>query len=390
MSFSAVSGSTPKPRAALWQGVLGSLRENSPLVLFTVLYGLAPIVLARSLSIRSLPYDALWVSYIGVAATMAIAMFVAFALWYLYHARIRKVPNFQAEAWQRLCGDFLRRDRLLLALPVLVLWPITANAFSYLKSAIPLIQPFYLDPVLHQWDRTLHFGVDPWRILQPFIGYTWITYVINFLYALWFIVLHLALVLQSAAVEKRKLRMQFLLSMALAWALIGNIAATLMSSAGPCYYGLVVDGINPYAPLTSYLRGVADDLSVSILGHELHLPFTALILQDLLWQKWLDSDFGIGAGISAAPSMHVASSWLIARIAWASGGKIRIFGSLFLLVIFFGSIHLGWHYAIDGYLAMAGAWAIWRITGWLLDRPVAQRLLWPKVPTLRTQAAQEI
>jgi PAP2 superfamily protein len=389
MSFSAVSGPTPESRAALREDVLASLRENSPLVLFTVFYGLAPIVVARMLSIPSLPYGSLLVSYIGVATTMGIAMFAAFALWYLYHARIRKVPNFQVEAWQRLRNDFLRRDRLLLALPVLALWPITANAFSYLKSAIPLIQPFHLDPVLHQWDRTIHFGIDPWRILQPFLGYTWITYGINFLYALWFIVLHLALLLQSAAIEKRKLRMQFLLSMAFAWALIGNLAATLMSSAGPCYYGQVVDGVDPYAPLMSYLRGVAGNLSLNVIGHELRLPFTALQLQDMLWRKWLGSDFSIGAGISAAPSMHVASSWLIARVAWASGGKIRIFGSLFLLVIFFGSIHLGWHYAVDGYLAMAGAWAIWRLTGWLLERPVMQMLLWPTDSPSRTRESQE-
>src|SRR5262249_55642756 len=146
---------------------------------------------------------------------------------------------------------------------------------------------------------------------------------------------------------------------------------------GPCYYGLVVEGADPYAPLMSYLRGVADNLAA------LHLPFTALQLQDMLWQKWLSSDFGIGAGISAAPSMHIASSWLIARIAWASGGKMRIFGGLFLLVIFFGSVHLGWHYAIDGYLAMAGAWAIWRFTGWLLERPAMQLLLWPKASPAR-------
>src|SRR5262245_14609192 len=107
MSFSAVSGSTPEPRAALRQDLLGSLRENSPLVLFTVLYGLAPIVVAQALSIPSLPYGSLWISYIGVATTMAIAMFVAFAIWYLYHARIRKVPKFQAEAWRRLRDDFL-------------------------------------------------------------------------------------------------------------------------------------------------------------------------------------------------------------------------------------------------------------------------------------------
>jgi hypothetical protein len=377
MSLSAVSQSTPEARAPLWCDLRASLRENSPLVLFTALFGLAPVVVARELSIHPRPYGLLWLAYLGFLATIAIAIFGAFALWYLYHARIRKVPNFQAVAWQRIRNDFLHRDRLFLALPILALWPITASAFSYLKSVMPLIQPFYLDPLLYQWDRALHFGIDPWRLLQPFVGYTWVTYLINFVYALWFFVFQAVLVMQACAVRDRKRRMQYLLTMALAWALIGNLAATLMSSAGPCYYGLVVGGPDPYAPLMGYLRDVAANLSLGAFGHEMHISFTALMLQDLLWQSQINGDFGIAKGISAAPSMHIASSWIIWRLAWSMGRTARVFGSLFLLFIFVGSIHLGWHYALDGYLAIAGAWALWRLTGWLLDRPAVQALLWP-------------
>jgi hypothetical protein len=198
---------------------------------------------------------------------------------------------------------------------------------------------------------------------------------------MWFFVFQAVLVLQAGAMMNRKLRMQFLLTMALAWAMIGNVAATMMSSAGPCYYGLVVGGIDPYAPLMNYLHGVSADLSFHALGHEIRLPFTAMILQDLLWQSQADGDFGIAKGISAAPSMHVASSWIIARLAWSVGGKARIFGSMFLLFIFVGSIHLGWHYAVDGYAAAAAAWALWRATGWLLERSAVQALLWPNGPT---------
>jgi hypothetical protein len=32
-------------------------------------------------------------------------------------------------------------------------------------------------------------------------------------------------------------------------------------------------------------------------------------------------------------------------------------------------VHLGWHYAIDGYAGIAGTYAIWRIAGWVLARP---------------------
>src|SRR5262249_33835284 len=155
-----------------------------------------------------------------------------------------------------------------------------------------LLQPFYLDPVLHHWDRVLHFGIDPWRILQPFLGYTWITFIINFVYALWLLVLQATLVLQAASTGDRKRRMQFLLSMCLAWALIGSLAATLMSSAGPCYYGLVVGGPDPYTPLMEYLHGVAGNLTIGAFGLEVHLPLTSQMLQEMLWQSYATGDFG--------------------------------------------------------------------------------------------------
>ena len=32
----------------------------------------------------------------------------------------------------------------------------------------------------------------------------------------------------------------------------------------------------------------------------------------------------------------------------------------FAAVIMIGSVHLGWHYAVDGYLGAAVAWGAWR------------------------------
>jgi hypothetical protein len=53
-----------------------------------------------------------------------------------------------------------------------------------------------------------------------------------------------------------------------------------------------------------------------------------------------------------------------------------VLGGAFAAVILVGSVHLGWHYAIDGYVAAAAAWLIWYGVGWLLDRRVVARLLW--------------
>src|SRR5690606_1439926 len=138
-------------------------------------------------------------------------------------------------AWRRVRATYLTRERILLALPPLLLWPVLASGFSFLKSIMPLVQPFYLDPALVEIDRALHFGVDPWRLLAPLLNHAPVTFAINGVYMLWIIVFNAVLVLQCGAAGNRKLRLQFLVTMALAWTLVGNLAATLMSSAGPCY-----------------------------------------------------------------------------------------------------------------------------------------------------------
>lgn len=370
----AQTSAAPAVRAGRWGELRASLRENSPLIALVIAYGVTPFIVTWLFDIGAVPYRAFALTYLGMVATTLVAFFAAFALWYLYNSRIRKVPNFQKLAWPRVRGDFLSRERVMLALPFLLLWPIMAMAFSFMKGAISDMQPFYLDPALHQLDRAIHFGIEPWRLLQPLLGHTAVTYLINVGYAMWLFVLQVVLVLQAGAAGNRQLRLRFLLSMALAWVLVGSLAATLLSSAGPCYYALVVNGPDPYAPLMAYLRGVADNLTIG----DVKLPFTALMLQDLLWQGYSAGDHSIAKGISAAPSMHLASTWLIWRLAWTMGRPARIFGSCFLAFIFIGSIHLGWHYAVDGYIAIVLAWAIWRAVGWLLDRARVQAFLWPR------------
>jgi hypothetical protein len=179
-------------------------------------------------------------------------------------------------------------------------------------------------------------------------------------------------VLQAGSTGNRKRRLQFLLTMGLAWAVIGSLIATMMSSVGPCYFGLTYSGPDPFAEHVAYLRGVA-----ASVGETVRLPFTTTVLQDMLWKSYATNDFGMVRGISAAPSMHIASTWIIARLAWDMGKAARIAGCAFLGFIFIGSIHLGWHYAIDGYMAMALAWTLWRSVGWLLNRPMVQAFLWP-------------
>jgi hypothetical protein len=137
---------------------------------------------------------------------------------------------------------------------------------------------------------------------------------------------------------------------------------------------------DPYAPLMSYLHDTVELNSISLFGFSFTPELIALRVQDLLWGYYQQGDVGLGRGISAAPSLHVASTWLIARMLQTYGRRGTIFGWSFFSVILLGSVHLGWHYLSDGLISIAGAWALWRIVGWWLDQPAVRRLLWPNGP----------
>ena len=80
----------------------------------------------------------------------------------------------------------------------------------------------------------------------------------------------------------------------------------------------------------------------------------------------------VGAGLSAMPSMHNALAILFALAAFQVGPFIGRVMTGYAMLIWIGSIHLGWHYAIDGIVAALLTWIIWRFSGWATDRLLAQ------------------
>lgn len=64
-------------------------------------------------------------------------------------------------------------------------------------------------------------------------------------------------------------------------------------------------------------------------------------------------------GISAMPSLHVATAVLFALTAWRIHWVLGVLFWFYALVIQMGSVHLGWHYAVDGYVGATVALVIW-------------------------------
>jgi len=248
-------------------------------------------------------------------------------------------------------------ERLLTALPILILLPICLTVFSSLKVMIPLIHPFDWDPTLMAWDGWLHGGLQPWELLQPILGFPFITHVINIFYDAWFFLLFLCAFVMAFKLTSPRLRMQFFLTLLVSWFLLGNLMAAALASVGPAFYGLLADGPDPFASLMAYLNAANE-----------HYEIGALQIQAWLWSAYEAKENAVGRGISAMPSIHVASALLFALVWWRLNRVVGILMAVFCAVILLGSVHLGYHYAIDGYVSIPLTWLIWHVIGRLLDR----------------------
>jgi hypothetical protein len=256
--------------------------------------------------------------------------------------------------------NWLTAERLMGGFLILVLLPRVISVFTSFKTLIPIVNPYSWDPAFAEWDRVLHGGVHPWEWLQPLFGFPWVTSGINFFYNLWIFVLYGILVWQAFSLRDPRLRMQFFLTFVLVWSLLGNLAATLLASAGPVYFGRITGLEDPFAPLVDYLYA-ANEVA----------PVWSLEIHEWLWRSHILGDYDFGTGISAMPSIHVAAATLFALLGWRVHRVVGVVLTVFAALILLGSVHLAWHYAIDGYLSIVLTYLLWRAAGWWVARDKA-------------------
>jgi hypothetical protein len=353
--------------AALVQGFKAALREHSLLIATVGVHLLAvaamPWVLGRPLDFQPdlVPVTAtIWL--IGFWTVLLFAI-VGFLVAGIRHGEDGPL----AAAFRWLLRDFLRRDRVWGGIIVFALLPVFGWDFGFLKALIPFLHPYDLDPTFSAWDRELHFGRAPWEWLQPVLHYPMFTSALSVVYALWFILLYAVNFWQACDRRDPTLRMQYLLCTTLLWAVLGNVGSVLLASGGPVYYGRLTGLSDPYVPLFQYLDAANGEW----------FNFSRRI-QEKLWGMYLENgrDGIISNSISAMPSLHLASSCAFYLVARGTNRWLGRAFLVFLVLMLLGSVHLGWHYAIDGYAGIGGAIAMWWACGRLVRWPIMHRFLW--------------
>lgn len=260
-------------------------------------------------------------------------------------------------------------DPWLLAARVapLLLMPLMFVGFSSLKMLIPRFVPFWLDDSFAAMDRLLFLGHQPWELTHALFGSVPATMFIDRMYSLWVLLLSVAIV-GFALFAPRVDRARFFMAFSLAWVVLGVGGAWLLASAGPCYSALI--GATS-APEFAELMQRLGRFSVETQG-----AIDAPGWQQLLWRSHSTETYAFGMGISAMPSLHNAIATLYALAAFRMGRAIGLLMSFYALLIFIGSVHLGWHYAVDGIFGAGAMLLIWR---WV-DRWIARSGYAPSAP----------
>lgn len=262
---------------------------------------------------------------------------------------------------QRL-SDWARQtpwiEVVALRLPFAIVFLYLSQSFYLaMKVNIPMAVPFAWDGTFAAMDRMLFLGTDPWVLTHAVFPGALATAVIDALYISWFFVVYMSFFTVAVLPMNSEIRLGFLLAFGSGWALGGSVLATIFSSAGPVYLERLT-GDASFAPLMARLAEQAASY-----------PIRAINVQEMLWLGYTDPT-APAAGISAFPSMH---NCIVAIVACAGYRWNRLLGrllSLFVVIIMVGSVHLGWHYAVDSIVGVALGVVFWqmglRIARWWL------------------------
>ena len=213
--------------------------------------------------------------------------------------------------------------------------------FMWIKPELTAVSPFWADRAFADIDHFI-FRTDPWRLFRG-LDLTAHASAYSFFWA----VAIMATVVWLLAQKPSQARSASLLAYFAIWSVFGTIGQLLLSSAGPLFYQRVGLGVR-FAELTA---------SVPPVTH---------IVSEYLWKMHTDGLLGVGAGISAMPSLHIATVAWIYLVFRALRSRFAPLAALFAIYMWAMSVALGWHYAIDGIVGAAGAiGCCWASAKWL-------------------------
>ena len=294
---------------------------------------------------------------------MAACVFNASAIL-VYAVWIRRRRGEATSVTSLICHFLLERwrvDRGLSLWQPLLTFIVLMTAFTFFKQSALRGAGFGYGPWFADADRTL-FGTDPWRITHILFASPWSTQALDLAYHAWFAPMTLGVAFCAFAKPGSILSWRYLLSYCLLWIVLGSLMAYAFPAAGPVYFAEFQHQAGRFAELSQLLA--SEDATLRMHGAS---GLSALTYQQHLLVNFKHGPIVMGGGISAMPSLHNALAVLFACVAWHLSRSLGRIMTGYAAIVWIGSIHLGWHYALDGVVAFVATIALWSLSGLMIQ-----------------------
>jgi hypothetical protein len=329
------------PRSGRWAACRACIRRDARFHAFIAAYGLVGLLVAVWAGV---PGKFAPLTYAAYSLPLALfAIVIGGGLWAVWS----RAPF----ATLARTGALLARPETVAALLLFVGLSVHMGVFTSIKTMLTDVHPFYADRTFADLDEWLH-GAPPWHYTTALLPPAFTVVVCRLYFGIWGILLPTCLLACLLAPRLRAARNQYLWTHLIVWPLLGNAAALAGMSAGPVFYGLVTGDTARFAGLLHHLSQF-QPLSEG----------TAY-----LWQTYVSGKATPAGGISAFPSMHLANATLFVLLASRVNRALMAAAIVFLAVVLVSSVHLGWHYAVDGYASILATLAVWHAVGRVLRR----------------------
>lgn len=284
---------------------------------------------------------------IGISLIVAILLLAQF-IWVRF--REKQSTDTDPMAWYRAYVAQLKWRDIAAALAALV---ITVSCFTVYKGTVVGAGGYGFDAMFIAWDRAIFGGNDPWVYTHAMLPSAFATKVIDTLYHPAFLPMALGYIICVTAQCKPALRYTYMTAYLVSFVVIGMISASALHSAGPIYDGTLFGDGETFQPLVRRLAA----------QNETAGPFSAVFAQGYLLRLNELGISGLGGGISAMPSMHIVLAFLWVFAAFHLNRILGVVVTTYALIIWFGSVHLGWHYFVDGLVGIIMLAVIWYAAG---------------------------
>lgn len=290
----------------------------------------------------------------GVLAFVAFMMPTQFTIAIIvkiYVDRGKMISQADKSAWYKA---YARNYPWLNVFSATLALIVTSTSFTVYKSAVVGSGGYGFDATFIAWDRMFLAGNDAWVLTHSIFDSAAATKWLDILYHPTFLPMLIVYLLFITPIGLRPLRQTYILSYLAGFIVVGMIGANTLHSAGPVFDGVLFGDGTTFAPLTDRLQA-----QLAAGGG----PITAYPIRQYLLSLHESGQVRVGAGISAMPSMHMVFVFLWVFPAWNLN---RIFGAIvaaYAALIWVGSVHLGWHYFVDGLVSLILISFVWRVAG---------------------------